>query len=165
MRQHVKNHRTGSLLLLLSCLCFFAARSVADEAALSVSFCDLIAAPQQYDTKAVRTEALIRSSEHEVHLYSENCKSTLGDDRSASIELPAGWNSTKLGKKLSGILRHHRAARVGFEAVFKSSGGPFGQERTRFRFVLRSLISVEELSRHDRAQGRTILQTTSAQPA
>ena len=148
----MKNYQTISLLLLLCCLCFFAARSLADEAALSVPFCDLIAAPQQYDTKAVRTEALIRSSEHEVHVYSENCKSALGNDRSASIELPAGWNSTKLGKKLSGILRHHRAGRVGFEAVFKSSGGPFGQERTRFRFVLRRLISVEELSRHENAQ-------------
>ena len=149
----MKNHRTGSLLLLWCCLCFLAARSVADEPALSVPFCDLIAAPQRYDTKAVRTDALIRPSEHEVHLYSETCKSTLGDDRSASIELPAGWSSTKLGKKLSGILRHHRTAKVGLEAVFKSSGGPFGQEKTQFRFVLRRLISVEELSRHDYAQG------------
>ena len=145
----MRDHQTVSSFLLLCCLCLSASHSVAEEAPLTVSFCDLVAAPQQYDTKTVATEALIRSSEHEVHVYSENCKSTLGYDRSASIELPAGWSSTKLGKRLSGILRRHRAGRVGFEAVFKSSGGPFGQERTRFRFVLHRLISVEELSRHD----------------
>ena len=149
MMHHVKDCQTISSFLLLCCLFLFASCSVAEETALTVSFCDLVAAPQQYDTKAVATEALIRSSEHEVHVYSEGCKSTLGNDRSASIELPAGWSSTKLGKKLSGILRHHRAGRVGFEAVFKSSGGPFGQERTRFRFVLHRLISVEEPSKHD----------------
>jgi hypothetical protein len=147
----VKNRQTVPLLLLLCCVSLFSPRSVADEAALNRSFCDLVAAPQQYDTKVVATEALIHSSEHEVHVYSESCKSTLGNDRSASIELPAGWNSTKLGKKLSGILRLHHAARVGFEAVFESSGGPFGQEQTRFRFVLRRLISVKELSKHGNA--------------
>lgn len=150
----MKNHQTVSLLLLLCCLCVYSPCSVADEAALNVPFCDLVATPQQYDTKGVVTEALIRSSEHEVHVYSENCKSTLGNDRSASIELPTGWNSTKLGKKLSGLLRHHRAARVRFEATFKSGGGPFGQEKTRFRFILHRLISVEEVSSHDNA-GRT----------
>ena len=141
----MKNHQTVSLLLLLCYLGLFGPRSVADEAALNVPFCELVAAPQQFDTKAVMTKALVRSSEHEVHVYSESCSSTLGNDRSASIELPARWNSTKLGKKLSGILRHHRTASVGFEAVFKSSAGPFGQETTRFRFVLRRLISVEEI--------------------
>jgi hypothetical protein len=142
----VKNHQTVSLLLLLCCPCLCSPRSVADEAALNVPFCDLVAMPQQYDTKAVVTEALIRSSEHEVHVYNESRKSTLGNDRS---ELPAGWNSTKLGKKLSGILRHHRAAIVRFEAVFKSGRGPFGQEKTRFRFLLQRLTSVEQLSRYD----------------
>ena len=148
----MKDHQTVPSFLLLCCLCLFASASVAEEAALTLSFCDLVATPEHYDTKAVATEALIRSSEHEVHVYSENCKSTLGNDRSASIELPAGWSSTKLGKRLSGILRHHRVGRVGFEAVFKSSGGPFGQEKTRFRFVLRCLTSVEEVSKHDNAR-------------
>ncbi len=92
MRQRLKNHQTVSLLLLLCSLGLFAPRSPADEATLNVSFCELVAAPQQYDAKAVMIEALIRSSEHEVHVYSECCKSTLGNDRSASLELPAGWN-------------------------------------------------------------------------
>lgn len=148
----MKSHRTILSLLFLYYLCLLVPHCVADEAVPNISFCDLVAAPQQYDGRAVITEARIRPSKHRVHVYSESCKSTLGNNRSASIELPAGWNTTKLGKKLSGILRRHRVARAGFEAVFESSGGPFGQEKTRFRFVLRRLVSVEEPSWHDNVQ-------------
>ena len=67
------------------------------------------------------------------------------DDRSASIELPDGLESTKLGKKLSRVLRHDRSANVVFDGVFYATGGPYGPEKTRFRFVLKGLVSVQEL--------------------
>jgi len=133
--------------LLALCIGVSSPRSVADDRPSSVSFCDLLSTPQKYDKEVVATEALIQSSYHEVHVDDSKCRSTVTDNRSASIELPAGWNSTKLGKRLSKILRHDRPAQVAFEAIFQGSGGPFGPEATRFHFVLRRLVSVEEVSK------------------
>ena len=140
-----------ALLLLLCCPSLFTFVNIADadDGPSRVPFCDLLAAPQEYDKREVATEALIQSSDHEVHVYSPNCRSTGTGDRSASIELPSGWQSTKLGKRLSNILRHDRAAKVAFEAVFQNSGGPYGPEGTRFHFVLRRLVSVDELSKRE----------------
>jgi hypothetical protein len=120
-------------------------RSSPDDQPQSVAYCDLLSAPQKYDKATVATKALIQSSYHEVHVYDSKCASTATDDRSASIELSNRWDTTKLGKKLSKILRHDRAARVAFEATFSGSGGPYGPERTRFHFVMQPLISVEEV--------------------
>ena len=131
--------------LLMLCVAFLSTMGAADDRLSRVPFCDLTAAWQRYDGKEVATEALIRSSEHEVHVYHLNCKSTTMDDRSASLELPEGWNSARLGRKLSNLLRHDRVARVTFQAVFHASGGPYGPEGTRFRFSLVHLVSVEAM--------------------
>jgi len=98
------------------------------------------------------TQALIHSNDHEVLVYDPNCKSTSTGDRSASIELPNGQNSTKLLNRLSKILLHDRTARVTFEAAFHSSGGPYGPEGTRFHFVMQRLISVEEVPKKETNQ-------------
>lgn len=111
-----------------------------------VAFCTLVASGKEYDNKLVRTEALIQSGGHEVHVRSSECPSAAAVDRSASIEFPRGWNKTNLGKRLSAILRRDRSAKVRFEAIFESSGGPYGTEATRFHFVLRTLQSVQELA-------------------
>ena len=137
----------GLIPLLALCIGVSSSRSVADDRPSSVLFCDLLSTPQKYDKNVVATEALIQSSDHEVHVDHSKCRSTMTENRSASIELGDGWNSTKLGKKLSKILRHHRPAQVAFEAIFQGSGGPFGPEATRFHFVLRRLVSVEEASK------------------
>ena len=139
----------GFLLRLaaLAVFCVGVSRSqtVPDTRPQSVSYCDLLSDPQKYDKRIVATEAQVQSSEHEVHVYDSRCRSTATDNRSAMIELPEGWNSTKLGKRLSRILRHRRIARVEFEADFYDRGGPFGPEATRFRFVLQRLASVHEV--------------------
>jgi len=119
--------------------------STGDARRTTISFCDLLSAPQKYDKNVVATEAVIHSTYHEVHLYDFRCKSTQVDNRSASIELPDGWDSTKLGKKLSRVLRHDRSADIVFDGVFYGTGGPYGPEQTKFRFVLKRLVSVEEL--------------------
>ena len=137
----------GVIPLLALCISVSSSRSVADDRPSSVLFCDLLSIPQKYDKKVVATEALIQSSDHEVHVDDSKCRSTMTENRSASIELGDGWNSTKLGKKLSKIRRHHRPAQVAFEAIFQASGGPFGPEATRFHFVLRRLVSVEKASK------------------
>jgi len=146
----MKKHQTWLIMILLMlCICTSASRSAPGEQATSVSYCHLLSVPQRYDKGIVATKAMIQSSEHEVHVFDLECRSTATEDRSASIELRNGWNSTKLGKKLSKILRHDRSARVAFEAVFHGSGGPYGPEKTRFRFVLQRLISVEEIQRQE----------------
>ena len=147
----VRQRGTLVLFLLLCSPLLLACVSTADaEYVFSrVPFCDLLADPQKYDNRKVVTEALIQSSDHEVHVYSSKCRSTVTDDRSASIELPSGWHSAKLGKTLSKILRHDRTARVAFEAVFHGTGGPYGPEGTRFHFVMSRLVSVEELSKRE----------------
>jgi len=142
----LKNRQMWMIMtLLVLCIGVSASGSVPGEEASSVSYCDLLSFPQRYDKGIVATRALIQSSEHEIHIFDSECKSSMTDDRSASVELPHGWTSTKLGKRLSKILRHNRTARVAFEAAFYGSGGPYGPERTRFRFVLQRLISVEEV--------------------
>jgi hypothetical protein len=112
-----------------------------------VPFCNLTADAKVYDNKIVTTEALISSSGHEVHVRDTKCPSTDTDSRSASIVLSGDWNSTKLGKKLSKILRKDHTSETAFEAVFHSSTGPYGPEGTRFQFQLLRLISVKEVSR------------------
>jgi hypothetical protein len=156
----VRVHQRYAILPLVLCsLSFFAyvgAPNADDEPPMKVPFCDLLSAPRKYDHREVATEALIQSSGHEVHVYSPKCRNTSTGDRSASIELPGEWQSTKLGKRLSKILRHDRTAKVTFEAVFQSSGGPYGSEGTRFHFVLRRLASVEELSRQEASGARKL---------
>jgi len=146
----MKNHRTWMIMsLVVLCICASRSRGELGDQPATVSYCDLLAVPQKHDKQIVATEALIQSSDHEVHVYDSKCRSTATDDRSASIELPNGWNSTKLGKRLSKILRHDRTARVVFEAVFYGGGGPYGPEGTRFRFVLQRLVSVEEVPKKE----------------
>jgi len=113
----------------------------------SVPYCDLLSNPQKYDKQVIATQALVVANEHETLLYSVNCRSTPTEDRSASIELNTATNPTKLSKKLSKILSHDRRARVAFEGVFYASGGPYGQERTRFHFVVQRIVSAEEAPR------------------
>lgn len=127
------------------CISVLGARSAWAAGSPNVPYCDLLSAPEAYDKKSVTTEALIQSSYHEVHVFDPKCRSTVTSDRSTSIELPKEWNSTKAGKKLSKLLRHDRTARVAFESVFYGSGGPYGPERTRFRFVMQRVLSVQEV--------------------
>lgn len=132
-------------------LCFLLSHAAIGEYRQSTAdlpltpFCDVLNASKRYDGMVVRTSAIIYSSEHEVHLRHEACQSTAIDDYSSSLEFPSGWTSTALGKKLSKILRHHRSANVEIEVVFQGSGGPYGQEKDRFHFVLRRLKSVRQL--------------------
>jgi len=150
VRLHQRYAIVLSLVLCSPCIfAYVGAPNAADDTPTKVPFCDLLSAPRKYDHREAATEASIQSSGHEVHVYSPKCRDTGTGDRSASIELPAEWLSTKLGKRLSKILRHDRTAKVTFEAVFHSSGGPYGSEGTRFHFVLRRLASVEELSRQE----------------
>ncbi len=146
----MESYQTRMIMtLLVVCIGAFPCRSAPGARPSSVSLCDLLSAPQRYDNRIVATKALLRSSEHEVHVFDDECRSTTTDDRSAFIELPSGLRSTKLGERLSKILRRDRTARVALEVAFYGNGGPYGQEKTRFRFVLQRLISVEEVPKRE----------------
>jgi hypothetical protein len=162
----MKNHQMWMIIvLLLLRICVSPCWGAPSEQAPSVSYCDLLSAPQNYDKRIIATEALVASSEHEVHVFDSACRSTVTDDRSASIELPNGWNSTKPGKKLSKILRHDRTAKAAFEATFYASGGPYGPEGTRFRLVMQRLISVEEIRKKETDLPSSIGKPSEKSPA
>jgi hypothetical protein len=116
----------------------------AEDSQVSIPYCDLLISPDSYDGKTIVTEAMVGSSFHSIAVYDTKCMSTAEKNRSASLELPEGWNSTRLGSRLSKLLRHKRDAVVKFEATFHSRGGAFGPEGTRFGFTLRRLFSVRE---------------------
>lgn len=133
-------------VLQLSLLAFqIPARPV--EEAPNVSYCELLTSPQTHDGKSVRTTAIIRSNEHDTMVYDVNCGSTSNENKSADMEFPSDWTVSKLGKKLSSILRHHASARVTFVAKFSESAGPYGMLGVRYRFTLIRLIAVEKLPR------------------
>jgi hypothetical protein len=143
-------------VLLFSFLPLLCAASVANMRAMEASstpYCVLMADPQKFDKRVVSTEAVIQPTYHEMHVYDPECKSTVSEDRSASIQLPDQLESMKLGKKLLKLLRHDRAATVSFEALFCATGGPYGQEHTRYRFILKGLTSVRE--NRDKIKGLT----------
>lgn len=144
MRPNMNNLTRMIGVLLVLYLDIATVQGVPNEGIPRVSYCDLLSASQTYDKKVVTTEALVGSSFHSVAIYDLGCMSTPTDNRSASLVLPSGWNSTKLGKKLSKVLRHGRTARVAFEGIFYGSGGPYDGDGTKFRFVMQRLISVEE---------------------
>jgi len=110
-----------------------------------VSFCELASNPNTYDGKIVNTEALVGSRFHSVDFDDPTCGFETAENRGATLVLSDDWLSTKLGRKLSKILRSGHTARVGLDGVFHGTGGPYGGDGTRFEFVMRHLLSVSEI--------------------
>jgi hypothetical protein len=52
------------------------AGSQGDDAVRRVSFCDVVSAPESFDTKLISTEVLISSSYHSVAVYDPACMPT-----------------------------------------------------------------------------------------
>jgi hypothetical protein len=121
--------------------------AVPPQEPMNVPYCDLLTGSQTYEWKSVLTTAIIGSNEHDTMVYDARCRSTSTDNRSADMEFPNDWTTSKLGKKLSTILQHHESARVNFVATFSQSAGPYGMLGARYRFTVIRLISVEK-ARH-----------------
>jgi len=118
-----------------------------DEQASKVQFCEMVSAPHKYDKKIVSTEALMFPGEHSVIFVDPKCMPTQQNNVSTQISFSKSWNSTKLGKKLSNLFRRGRTARVRAEGTFYGTGGPYGPDVARFRFVLLRITAVEEASK------------------
>jgi hypothetical protein len=145
----MKNQIRIAAAFLMLYLSTSIAQGTSKEEITRVSYCDLLSVPQTYDKKLVTTAALVGSSFHSVAVYDPKCMSTAADNRSASLEFSQGWNSTLLGKKLSKALRHGHTVQVTFEGIFYGTGGPYGGDGTKYRFIVQRLISVEEVLEKD----------------
>ncbi len=139
-------HPLAAAFLQLSLLGFQTPAKPAEEPQ-NISYCELFTSPQTYDGKSVRTTATVSSGEHDTAVYDPDCGSTSNENRTADMEFPSDSMASKLGKKLSNILRHHAPARITFVAIFSERDGPYGMLRVRYRFTLVRLVSVEALPR------------------
>jgi hypothetical protein len=115
-----------------------------EEEPPKVPYCDLLNSYQTYEGRPVITTATIASNEHDTMVYDTGCSSTSKDNRSADMEFPSDWTTSKLGKKLSKALRHNHSARVTFVARLSQSAGGYGMLGARYRFTLIRLVSVEK---------------------
>lgn len=141
MKNNAMRIATGLILVLLSGIVV----ADTDEQISNVPFCELVSAPQKYDKTVVSTQALMSPGEHSVVFYDPACMPTQQNNVSTQISFPKGWNSTKLGKKLSNLFRRDRTAIVRAEGIFYGSGGPYGPDVARFRFVPQRIAAVEEV--------------------
>lgn len=144
--------RKGDEMRIMIALALLFVRGIAvtantDSQAPVVSFCEMVSAPEKYDKKVVFTEALMSPGEHSVIFYDPQCTPTQENNVSTQISFPESWNSTKLGKELSDLFRHDRTARVQAEGIFYGSGGPYGPDVARFRFVPQQITAVEAVSK------------------
>jgi hypothetical protein len=138
---------TVSLVLaLVSC---FAVAADAEDRISKVPFCEMASAPQKYDKMVVSTEALMSPGEHSVVFYDPRCMPTQENNVSTQISFPKDWDSNKMGKKLSKLFRHDHTARVRAEGTFYGSGGPYGPDVARFRFIPERLTGVQEVSKKE----------------
>jgi hypothetical protein len=158
MRKVIDSHQMGAMkrelpnilrwvlavIFLQLSLLVFPTSAVPPQEPLNVPYCDLLAGSQTYEGKSVLTTAIIGSNEHDTMVYDASCRSTSTDNKSADMEFPSDWTTSKLGKKLSTILQHHESARVNFVATFSQSAGPYGMLGARYRLTLIRLISVEK---------------------
>ena len=109
-----------------------------------VLFCDMVLHPEKYDRKVVSTEALALPGYYSLAFFDPTCRPTEKNNQSTQMVLPDAFTSTSLGKKLSKALRSKHPAKVGVSGVFYGSGGPYGPDVAKFRFVVERIDSVAE---------------------
>jgi len=107
------------------------------------NFCDVVASPADYDGKSISIEVILQPSFHSLSLYDDACTPKEGLDVTTQAILPDGWESVPVGKKLRGIIRHGRPAKVQLIGTFKSSVTR-GQDGQRFRFSISQISSVSK---------------------
>lgn len=127
-------------LVLLVAICAKGQTSLGPN---KLSFCDVISSPANYDGKTLSIEATLQPSFHSLSLYDAACEPRESFDAATEAVLPDGWESLPLGKKLRGIIRHGRPAKVRLVGTFRSSVSR-GQDGQRFRFSISQIISVSK---------------------
>lgn len=114
----------------------------------AVNFCDVVASAARYDGQTLSIEVVLWPSEHSLSIYGAACVPREGYNVTTQAILPSAWESHPNGRKLRGILKNHRAAKVRIVGVFEGGGGPYGPDAARFRFSIREINSVSKNKTH-----------------
>jgi hypothetical protein len=109
-----------------------------------VDFCDVVASPTNYYGQVLSVEVILWPSEHVLTLFGAECVPKEGYDVTTQAIFPANWESLPNGKKLRGILKYQRPAKVRVIGIFESREQRYGLDATRFRFSISQIDSVSK---------------------
>jgi hypothetical protein len=115
-----------------------------DQKQREVDFCVLVSNPGDFDQKGVLTRAIMSAGDHSVIAYDQKCMPTPKNNVSTEIEISDSAIPKHLLKKLYKFFKHRKNADVVFVGVFKGTGGPYGADGARFRFIVEKLLAVHE---------------------
>jgi hypothetical protein len=111
---------------------------------VAVNFCDVIALPDEYNSKVLTVEGVLHPSEHVLTFYSPSCAPKEGFDVTTKAVLPTGWASSPNGKSLRKFLKKGKEARVKLTGTFEIEASHYGLDATRFRFVVSGISTVQK---------------------
>ena len=109
-----------------------------------VDFCDVVASPTNYYGQVLSVEVILWPSEHVLTLFGAECVPKEDYDVTTQAILPANWESLPNGKKLRGILKYQRPAKVRVIGIVGSREQRYGLDATRFRFSISQIDSVSK---------------------
>jgi hypothetical protein len=111
---------------------------------VAANLCDVFASPAVYNQKVLAVEGVLFPSFHTLFLSSPSCRSKEDLDFTTQAVLPPSWESLRNGKNLRKFLHRGKSASVKLIGTFEYSGHRYGQDGTRFRFVISEISSVEK---------------------
>lgn len=132
------------LCIMVGLLSVVSAKGQAPEEPQRVDFCQVVAAPADYNKKVLSVEVILWPSEHSLSLYGAACVPREDYNVTTQAVLPTAWETLPNGKKLRAILKHQRPAKVQLVGTFESDGEPYGPDVARFRFSISQIISVSK---------------------
>lgn len=135
--------RFKQAIIAVTLLSAMIARAQVTTEPKEVNFCDVVAAPSQYYGQTLFVDVILWPSEHSLSLFGAACVPHEGYVVTTEAVLPDAWESLPNGKKLRGILKHRRPAKVTVVGVFERNGQWDG---TRFRFIISEINSVSNYS-------------------
>jgi hypothetical protein len=107
-----------------------------------IDFCEVVAFPANFYGQALSIDVILWPSEHVLTLFGEACVPKEGYDVTTQAILPANWPSLPKGKKLEGMLKWQKPAKVEVVGIFESREQQYGLDATRFRFSISQINSV-----------------------
>jgi hypothetical protein len=134
----------GVTAAVLAIIIQVAASAQTQQRPVAVNFCDVIASPDEYNSKVLTVEGVLHPSEHVLTFYSPSCAPKEGFDVTTKAVLPTGWASSPNGKSLRKFLKKGKEARVKLTGTFEIEASHYGLDATRFRFTVTGISSVEK---------------------
>jgi hypothetical protein len=134
----------GSIALIILAATFASAQSQTEPR--RVDYCDVVASPANYYGQALSVEVILWPSEHVLTLFGAACVPKGGYNVTTQTILPEHWESLPNGKRLRGILKHQRAAKVNIVGIFENAKDQYGLTATRFQFSISQIDSVSKFA-------------------